>query len=59
MAGGHDLEYSDESWYHMVLDDTPGYIEEHETRIDEALEQNPDKLVIRTVLEPVRDEDRI
>jgi len=43
----------------MVLDETPEYLEEHETRIDEALEQNPDELVFKTTLEPGKgDTDR-
>jgi hypothetical protein len=28
----------------------PDYIEEHEDRIDEALEQNPDKMIFPTTL---------
>lgn len=29
----------------------PDYVEEHEARIDEALEQNPDKMIFPTTLE--------
>lgn len=36
----------------MVLEETPEYLEQHETRIEEALEQNPDELIFKTTLEP-------
>ena len=44
---GADLE-EPEIFYASA--DVPDYIEEHEARIDEALEQNPDKMIFPTTL---------
>jgi len=39
----------------MVIDELPEYIEDHETRINEAIEENPDELVFKTTLEPAEE----
>ena len=45
-----ESDLSNEEIFYVSIG-TPDYIEEHEACIDEALEQNPDKMIFPTTLE--------